>query len=231
MKLKIAVCDDMPMLLELTKEAIQKLRPEYEVDTYGSGVELLGKDKAYDIIFLDIEMPDMNGLEVAARLRKGGYQGLIIILTGDTGYMPKADKVKIFRYLTKPLDPEKLKEAITSAENQKKEEELVPIKKDFFTYLIRRDDIIYLEYKRNNTYIKTVHEIIEIKKPLKDWLKILGTKHFCQVHRSYIVPLFRVNKIENLSIHMNNTDEKIPISRFKEKKVKKAYFDYIEQNA
>lgn len=231
MKLKIAVYDDMPDSLNLTKQKIQNLSSEYEVDAYESGVELLENEKEYDVVFLDIKMPDMNGLKVADKLRKSGYKGLIIFLNGYSEDMPKAFYVKPFRYVTKPLEETKLEKSVTKVEKEIKEEELVPIKKDFLTYMIRRDDIIYLEYKRNNTYIKTIHEIIETKKPLKDWLKILGTKHFCQVHKSYIVPLFQVNKIEELSIHMKNTDEKIPISRLRKKKVEEAYFNYRIKHA
>lgn len=78
MKIKVAVCDDMPVFLETTKMTIQKLRPNYELDTYDSGVGLLEAQKEYDIVFLDIEMPQMNGLEKYKEGRMARKTGRIV---------------------------------------------------------------------------------------------------------------------------------------------------------
>lgn len=228
MKLKIAVCNDRSDLLYSAKQKLQNLSKEYEVDSYESGVELIESDKEYDIVILDIEMKEMNGLEVAVNMRKKGYKGLIIFLTEHAENRKEDLKVKDFQTMSKAIE---MKKTNIKKFEDIKEEDMLPIKKNFLTYLIKRKDIIYLEKKRNYTYIKTIHETIETKTSLREWMKILGTKEFCQIHRSYIVPLFNIKKIEEMFIQVENADKKIPISKFREKQVKKAYFDYLEQNA
>lgn len=100
--MKIAICDDEQVMMEHICELVKQYRPDYMVELYGCGEALLEDAQLYDLIFLDIEMPSINGMEVAENLRKMQYSGEIIFLTGYMEYIQEAFKVRAFRYLQKP---------------------------------------------------------------------------------------------------------------------------------
>lgn len=84
--MKIAICDDEQVMMEHICELVKQYRPDYMVELYGCGEALLEDAQLYDLIFLDIEMPSINGMEVAENLRKMQYSGEIIFLTGYMVY-------------------------------------------------------------------------------------------------------------------------------------------------
>ena len=111
MNYKIAVCDDENIVIDDIIEKLQSRRNEYEIVRYNSGDELLTAALDFNILFLDIEMRGLSGMETAFKLREMNYDGIIIFLTSHTEFMPDAFKVKAFRFLNKPIDIEKFNEA------------------------------------------------------------------------------------------------------------------------
>jgi DNA-binding LytR/AlgR family response regulator len=147
--MKIAICDDEQVMMEHICELVKQYRPDYMVKLYGCGEALLEDAQLYDLIFLDIEMPSINGMEVAENLRKMKYSGEIIFLTGYMEYIQEAFKVRAFRYLQKPIVERQLEEALCSAEEQ--------IRKRYL-YLdtghkksVKLQDIIYIEAIHNRS--------------------------------------------------------------------------------
>lgn len=116
--INIAICDDEPGVLGDMYRRVSRLRPEYSAECFGSGGELLKSKKRFDIVFLDIEMPGLDGMETARRLneRSGGIY--IIFLTSHAQYMREAFKVRAYRYLVKPVDDKELCESVVHAERE-----------------------------------------------------------------------------------------------------------------
>ena len=85
--MKIAICDDEQVMMEHICELVKQYRPDYMVKLYGCGEALLEDAQLYDLIFLDIEMPSINGLEVAENLRKMKYSCEKIFLTASMEYI------------------------------------------------------------------------------------------------------------------------------------------------
>lgn len=231
MNLQVAICDDEKIITDDIKLKIISYRPEFEIDIFNSGLDLLNSKKDYDIIFLDIEMPEMNGMEAAAKLRERKYEGYIIFLTSHTERMPEAFKVRAFRFLNKPVDDILLKEAIDDAEKDIFDNKKIAVSTANGTFFINQTDIVYLETVHNITNVHTKNECFETRKTLHEWMKILGTENFCQVHRSYIVALRYVVKIETNSIILKYSDLEIPISRRKTGYVKNEFYKYVKKNA
>lgn len=151
MKLQIAICDDEPILCDAAKNAISNIKNEYEIDMFSSGDELLRAYRHYDAIFLDVEMPGQSGMEVAQRLRAENYIGNIVFLTSHTEFMQDAFKVKAFRYLTKPIQTDALKETLEQLEYELLENEKLLVDSYGTKELIYLKDIIYIESKRKYT--------------------------------------------------------------------------------
>ena len=118
MTYKIAVCDDEQIFGDDVVKKLKEQSEHCEISEYISGEELLNSSMEFDMIFLDIEMTGINGINAAFTLRERGYDGMIIFLTSHTEFMPDAFKVKAFRFLDKPLDSEKFNEAFSEAKKE-----------------------------------------------------------------------------------------------------------------
>ena len=134
MKLKIAVCDDEQKQIEYLSSVgsawISQKCHVAEIRTYTSAKSFLfdySEEKDFDILLLDIEMPDMNGMELAKRVREGNHRVQIVFITGYPDFMSEGFEVEALHYLMKPVKKEKLFAVLDKAvENLgRKEESLV----------------------------------------------------------------------------------------------------------
>lgn len=119
MNLRIAVCDDETDALTTESRMIRELLAEkkvsYTLDTYASAKELLSSDVVYDILFLDVEMDDMNGIDAAEKLLESKKDSFIFFITNYSIYSDRASDIRAHRYLSKPVDRERLSGGINSA--------------------------------------------------------------------------------------------------------------------
>lgn len=229
--MKIAVVDDEEMIAGDIKEKLFRYKPDYAIDLYSSGDELLKTEKEYDLIFLDIEMPGMNGMDVAMEMRNRGFEGNVVFLTSHTEFMPEAFKVKAFRFLQKPIIDSDLEEAIGESEKEMLNQKKILVQTTEGARLLGIKDIIYFETIRNYTYIHLKQGEIETRKTLREWMGIVGKEHFYQVHKSYAVALRYMEIVDNEGISLKYTNEKIPVSRRKIKEVKDVFFSYVKKYA
>ena len=105
---KIAVCDDEEKILEKTKRLIREWNPEVEVRGFSSGKELMENYEPYEAIFLDIDMPGMNGIETGKAIRRIDKGTKIVYLTAYRDYVAGAFGVHAFQYLLKPISEKKM---------------------------------------------------------------------------------------------------------------------------
>ena len=115
-KIKIALCDDQysvyDTINDLLEEYSKKTKIEYTLSYFDKPQNLLNQKKIYDAIFLDIDMPGMDGIELGKRLRRLGVPSIIVMITG---YGERADEPYLFgaaRFLLKPVNREKFFEAV-----------------------------------------------------------------------------------------------------------------------
>lgn len=231
LNLQIAICDDEPIIANDIKERLLQDKPDYLIDLYQSGKELLDAKKEYDLIFLDIEMPGMSGMEVAVELRTRRYEGDLVFLTSHTEFMPDAFKVRAFRFLQKPIVDTALKEAVDEAEKEIMNYKKILVHTTDGTRLLSIKDIIYFETVRNYTYIHIKQGEIETRKTLREWMELIGNEHFYQAHKSYVVALRYIETIASDGITMKYANGKIPISRRKIKEMKDIFFTYVKKYA
>lgn len=116
--MRIAICDDDKVMCDEICKKINQYNCNYYIDLFRGGMDLLNIDKIYDIVFLDIEMSGIDGMETASLLRQKNNNEHIIFLTSHSEFMQEAFKVKAFRYLNKPIKQEELIEALNAAEKE-----------------------------------------------------------------------------------------------------------------
>lgn len=119
MKINIAVCDDNRIVLDDETQLIVKVLSEKNIENtvtkFDTPEKLLKSPEIFDIIFLDVEMAGLNGIETAERIKEKNKECLVIFITNYWSYLDNAFAVHAFRYWKKPIEEEKLSMGIDSA--------------------------------------------------------------------------------------------------------------------
>ncbi len=234
MTYKIAVCDDEQIFVDDVVVKIKEQSEQCEISEYTSGEELLNSSLEFNIIFLDIEMNGINGINAAFALRERGYDGMIIFLTSHTEFMPDAFKVKAFRFLDKPLDSEKFNEAFSEAKKEiMNTEHILLSDRSGITMYLKLTDIAYLEAYGDGTYIYSkTGKVYDTDKPLKYWKGQIGSEHFFQIHKSFIVSYLYVSDIsKDGQVTVKRFKQPLDISRRNVVPFRNGFFDYIRKYA
>ena len=230
----IGICDDdervcnslMSLLKEHTRGGnAHRIKAFFTADALWFSYE----DYRFDLLILDIEMPgDMNGLQVAGKIRARGDDIPIVMLTNHERYAVQSYDVHPFHYLLKPVNREKLFETVSRIEEQReiKSREIITLKTKDGLLRIPFDSILYFESRGHLLCIHTRERIITKYMSMTD-IQRLCDERFIQPHRSYLV---NADKIERISdgyavLHMIN-GAKLPISQKKKEECIRSLMDY-----
>jgi DNA-binding LytR/AlgR family response regulator len=208
--------DDEPLALEVIKKYIAKI---YFLDLKGAFTDPYEAKKfmdanPVDILFLDIQMPDINGIEFSKTLSSKNIA--VIFTTAYSQYAVEGFNVDAIDYLLKPIEYDrflkavyKAKEYIEYLNNQELNHGYIFVKSDYQMIKINLKDILYIEGLDDYIKIYMPQKSILTLMTLKTITQKLPSKEFLRVHRSYIVP---VSKIENVSkSKIKIVDKEIPI--------------------
>lgn len=234
--IKIAICDDQDIFLEIIKEKIYRVcksdNIEIVIDCYNSGDELiknLKKDTlVYDILFLDILMNELDGIETAKEIRKFDSRVQIILCTSSKDYILQGYEIEAVGYFMKDEDDailsNILKRAIKKTNRLYEEYILINLKNSIRTVYLR--DIEFVEVSNRTISIHTDKEVIDFNGKMQEMMDKLKDKNFILTHRSYLVNIAKIKDIEATSITLKSGKD-ILLSRLRSKEVKQAYLDYI----
>lgn len=237
--MRIAVCDDEREIREDVGQKIRHYLPEADVCLYESAERLLMEQGMPDILFLDIKMNGMNGMELAERLRRQDQDATIVFLTALEEYVYRAFDVGAFHYLLKPIDAVKFYEVLEKAVAERKrireaahlrgecEEESLTIKNKARTEKIYLSEIVYLEVFNRKVTLHKMQGEIEFYGRLKDLEHRLGAD-FVRCHRAYIVNLRYVRRYNAEEITLENGDS-VMMAKTKYAEFVRRYMDYIRK--
>ena len=197
MRYKIAICDDMEEDVKYISSAVNKWAEKenitVDIETFPSAESFLfryAEQKAFDILLLDVEMPSMNGVELAKRIRKENDAVQIIFITGYTDYISEGYEVSALHYLVKPLSETKLFEVLNRAVLKiRKNEKSLYLSLSGEMVRIPIYEIKYLEVQQN--YV-TVHSKKDytVKKTLGEFERELDERFY---NRSFPCPEGNMN--------------------------------------
>ena len=200
--MQIAICDDEVSMVQILEEKIKKLLPDAVIDKYLSGDELIASGSKPDILFLDIQMPGMDGMETAKMLRQDNEDMILIFVTAAEEYVFQAFDVGAFHYLVKPFSDEKLKEVVTKAVHNikrssrlEKDEKYIMVQTAGSHIKIFLRDIVYAEVYNRKVIIHTRSTDIEYYGKLQELSDMAGTDFF-RTHRAYLVHFKYVEKYD-----------------------------------
>lgn len=245
MHYKVLIADDEKEMRSLLKKAIEKVdgfEAAFEAENGGRALEIIESSHPH-VVFLDVEMPGINGVECAKRILEISPDIIIIFATGHNEYMSDAFELYAFDYLTKPFKMERL---FTTLERIKKID-LKP-EADSINKIIRHEkglnklviknkegisfvdmkDIIIIQREERNTAVYTSDSCYITSEGLSEIEEKLDKSQFLRSHKSYIINISMISKIYpygrwTYTIKLKNTDKDALLTYDKYEELKKLF--------
>ena len=221
------VDDEAPARSEL-KFLLDELGQTEVVAEAASVREAIEKLKEYpcDVMFLDVNMPEATGLQLAEALQHLKFPPAVVFVTAYSEFALDAFKVNAIDYLVKPVETARVREHV-SLHVQAQKSERIPVEKGGKKILIGIDKIRFVMARDDYAYLQTDTDRYFSTVSLAQLEKRLDGHGFFRVHRGYLVNLSMVEEIESVSggtllLTLNAVDEKIPVSRRRVSALKKA---------
>lgn len=225
--LKIGIADDereaVAELSEYVKNFIDKKEIDVKIDGYENGIKLEDRSALYDLVFLDIDMPEMSGIELAQKIRLTNRKLKIVYVTNYKNYYKAAFTVHAYGYLEKPVSQEKINEILTEFLKEKRDEKHLTVLNltDGTNYFADISDICCFEYDGNRKVKVHMYnkKCINISTTLKALEKEYGKYGFVSPYQSYLVNLARVEHFDirnKLLIFDNGTNVEVAEKKTKE---------------
>lgn len=232
--MRIVICDDDPVCTDQLKKYIGDYFKRYNLKcptivTYHSGDELLKDTGEKDILFLDIEMPGVNGIHTGNILKKKNPNIIIFIITSYTEYLDEAMRFHVFRYLSKPIDKQRLYRNLQDAlQLYHSANTKVAIKTKQDIYAVLTADIICVEAQNRLVTVHTINRDYASIQNMEFWINVLPKNCFFQTHRSFIVNFAHVCDFNNTTIHLYDRQLAAYLTRRRYKEFKEAYLLFLE---
>ena len=238
-RMQIAVCDDDRAMQEILRSKIEKICREKgtacQVRCYSSGEELLSSGEKPDLLFLDIQMPGMDGMDAAEELRRRQWDTILVFVTALSEYVYDAFDVGAFHYLVKPFRDEKLEAVLIRASEQYEKQRqaarreegggaVILVKRGGVSTAVPVESIIYAEVFNRKITLHTTNGTMEYYGKLTDLSQEVGSR-FYRTHRAYLVNLRYVEKYDAMTIWLEQG--KVPVSKKQFAGFVKRYMQYI----
>jgi len=221
----VIVDDEAPARSEL-KFLLEELGDVEVVAEAASVREAIEKLKEYpcDVMFLDVNMPEATGLQLAAALQTLNYPPAVVFVTAYSEFAIEAFKVNAIDYLVKPVETERLAQAIQRVKDQvslrAKVQKLdrIPVEKSGKKIMISIDSIRYIMARDDYAYIQTENDRYFTTVSLAQLEKRLDGHGFFRTHRGYLVKTSYISEVipqqgGTLILKLENCDEEVPVSR------------------
>lgn len=234
--MRVLICDDEVFAVESIKKIVFEYFSERnliaEIVAETDSAKVLDDKSYFDMAFLDVEMPKHSGLEIAKCLLDVNPNTIVFIITSHQGYLDSAMDLRVFRFLPKPLDRERIFSGLDSAIRFYNENTRMFLTDGTTAQRIYMRDILYITIHKRKTLVVTKSDEIISDRSLAQWKEILPDNCFAQPHYSYLVSLQNIERLEkdNIVLKKNNNETvNVKISQRKYKEFKNKFFDYISQ--
>ena len=229
----IAICDDEKHMSDqiraMASDFFRKKNREIRLRTFLSGEELLNDEGQIDILFLDIQMKGMDGLETARKLRAGQFRGFLIFITVLKEMVFQSFEVRAYDYLVKPVDEKQFGKTMERlfASMQNAGEDSLLVQKGYEGRIIREDEIVFCEVIDRKIYLNLASgEVVDYYERIENLETKLGS-HFFRCHRSYLINLKHLKGYKNGTACMDNGKE-VPVSRLRSREFSGVVLQYMK---
>lgn len=232
---RIAVVDDeenavSTIVAHLEKFRKENLDSEFSVNTFSDGEDFLSHaDEAYDILFLDVDMPKLNGLETAAKLREKDSDIAIVFITNMAQYAIDGYSVNAIDYVLKPVGyydfSMKMKKVLNHVRRNMDKTIPVRISESNLTNLNVRN-IRYVEVLLHYIVYHTIEGEIKVRGSMRETEKELTPYAFARTGKSFLVNMRWIKAVKGFDIQLKN-GEILTLSRSKKDEFLEKFFAYI----
>lgn len=232
--LQIAICDDEQFYREKIKSLLESYLKErdmpYAIRLFLSGEEFLSENEnrvKYDIVFMDINMNEMDGIQTAMEIRAFHSHTYIVFITAFINYVLEGYKVNAVRYIMKDRLEESIGECMDAILQRMKTAQAA------FSFLegekkLYTDNLLYVESRKHKSffyYMETELVQYQIYDKLDHIEKKLEGCGFLRIHKSYLVNMKHIRKISNYTVLLD-TGEELPVPRIRYQAAKEAFVAY-----
>ena len=231
--IRIAICDDEKHMSDhiraMASDFFRKKNREIQLRTFSSGEELLSYDGQIDILFLDIQMKGMDGIETARKLRAFKFRGFLIFITVLKEMVFQSFEVQAYDYLVKPVEEKQFEKTMERlyASMQNAGEDSLLVQKGYEGRIIREEEIIFCEIIDRKIYLNLASgEVVDYYERIENLETKLGS-HFFRCHRSYLINLKHLKGYKNGTACMDNGKE-VPVARLRSKEFSGVVLQYMK---
>lgn len=225
---RVALCDDQEYILiqlkELLHEILKRKSCQYIIEAFSSGEELIGKNEYYDVIFLDIEMPGMDGIQAGEIIRQRNTECKIIMATSAIERYKEAFHIRAFRFVTKPFVSEEIEEAIDAVLSLKRDDDSIELYHQRVLCKVKLKDIQYIQAYNGYSEFWVGNRIFRKEISLNSIEEQLDMQFFSRIHRQYIINMRWITSYDNGEVRIGN--QVIPVSKRKRKEFEQEYIEF-----
>lgn len=235
-KMRIAICDDEPYFRKELVNALDIYSRMYKTDIityeFSNGLELLASKLSFDLIFMDYQMDDKNGIDTIRGLRKRNDNTTVVFVSSFKDVVFESMKYNTFRFLVKPIETEKLHEAISMAISNQQQNHKIIVRDEVNNKNISlsENDIICIQADNNQCIVATENNVYKYTHTLSNIENQLSSSCFYRTSRTYIINFKYVEKYTKRRIILTNGD-KAELSAGKIKDFINCYSDYLTKES
>ena len=235
--MNILLCDDDSRMLEELRKLVSSFFEEKEIPVsyvlFPDGESAVSEMHSCDLAFVDVEMPGMNGLDVARQLQENNPVLIIFMVTSHPDYLDDAMDLDVFRYLAKPVNPDRLRRGLELAlQKYAQQNQTILLDTTDSSSPVFTRDILYICIHGRGTRIRTTTKEYLSRTPLKQWVVQLNANLFAQSHNSYLVNLQNVLSLKKREVTLTVDDDNgipivVPVSQGKYAIFRKSFTRYL----
>ncbi len=232
--IRIAICDDEKYMSDkicaMVSDFFRRKNMDITITQFSNGEELLKFNKLIDILFLDIQMNGIDGMETARKLRGRKFKGFLIFITVLKEMVFQAFDVQAYDYLVKPIDEkyfEKMMGRLWDSMQNGSEASLL-VQKGYESSIIAFETIVFCEIIDRKIYLHLVSsEVVDFYERIERLETKLDSRFF-RCHRSFLINLQYLKSYKNGTAYMEG-GEQIPVSRLRSKEFSNVILQYMKE--
>ncbi|MBQ8160257.1 MAG: response regulator transcription factor [Clostridia bacterium] len=236
---RVAVCDDESVHAEWIGKTIsgefEKQGETVSVSSFTGGRALqsrLSDGKSYDVFFLDIDMPDMDGIALCRHIRKLKGDALVVFISNREEMVFQVFEVAPFRFVRKSRFNQEIgrvtRDLLVELRSREARYLKLQDERSDTVYVINARDVLYIEALRKQCEIHTRSETIRLTIQFGKVMECFSPYHFIQIHRSYLVNPNFIHRINAESVRLDSGAE-LPLSRSRRQEVRDAFFTWSRE--